>query len=746
MSAGERRDLRAEAMWAVSVGPVLVPGSKLNRPQAKPADIRRERLLATMCADNPPVLALVAPAGFGKTTSAAQWAQECNRPIAWTTLDATDNDPVVLISTLVAAIARADPRNPEWHGHLTGDEPIFAREVRPRFLQFIAELQGPVTIVVDDVHVLHDPRCLAVIDLMCDAVPTGSQVALLGRSMTGLHIELFQGRGRLVLLTANELAFDRQETELALASLGELTEANPDWEQVAAETAGWPVAVYLSAKTGAYVRGWLPSDLTSYLDREVLAEADSDVRELLGRTAILDTLCAPLCDAVIAGSDSDQLLAKANRESSLVIRLEGPGDWYRLHPLLRQRLLDMHAQFDDAQVHLREQRASEWYRDHGFTDNAIAHAISSGNVALMGAEIWDEAIRTILFGRVGRLQQWLGRVSLDQTRRSAALSMSTAWAGINTGNTASAHQWVEHAQYLMDSGQGSGETPDTVPPLMALMRAVMGREGFAASAVLAQRAFNELPVAHPVRPLALLQFGVSRTFAGDLAVGRSAIAEARSLAREAQIGNTWAQAAAMSAAFALLAGESRVGADLATEARSAWVSQQLMDSAPSAVLVEAVSAWQAAINGEREVALSRVARAGELAPRLDVILAWLPVFVDALAVGTFLELGSVDRANETLGRCRQALRTTPASPFLSATVEQLAANVITAMALDELSPAERRVWELLVQRLTLQEIADRLFVSRETVKTQTAAIYRKLGVRNRREAQEFADSRQMHAR
>jgi len=51
-----------------------------------------------------------------------------------------------------------------------------------------------------------------------------------------------------------------------------------------------------------------------------------------------------------------------------------------------------------------------------------------------------------------------------------------------------------------------------------------------------------------------------------------------------------------------------------------------------------------------------------------------------------------------------------------------------------------RVWGLLHGRMTLSEIGEALFLSRETVKSHTVSIYRKLGVSSRREAQDLADS------
>ena len=55
-----------------------------------------------------------------------------------------------------------------------------------------------------------------------------------------------------------------------------------------------------------------------------------------------------------------------------------------------------------------------------------------------------------------------------------------------------------------------------------------------------------------------------------------------------------------------------------------------------------------------------------------------------------------------------------------------------------LTTAELRVLQFLPTHLSVAEIADRLYVSRNTVKSQTIAIYRKLGASSRTGAVELA--------
>ena len=87
--------------------PFGLPESKLERPEARPGITTRSRLLATIDAAGPvPVVAVVAPAGYGKSTLLAQWAAAKDPDSGWVSCDEGDNDPAVLMTCLAAVLAR----------------------------------------------------------------------------------------------------------------------------------------------------------------------------------------------------------------------------------------------------------------------------------------------------------------------------------------------------------------------------------------------------------------------------------------------------------------------------------------------------------------------------------------------------------------------------------------------------------------------------------------------------------------
>jgi LuxR family maltose regulon positive regulatory protein len=74
-----------------------------------------------LVASEPPVVLVVAPPGYGKTTLLAQWSARNERRTPWISLDERDNDPALLLSYVAAALDRVEPIDP---GHSCGRWPL----------------------------------------------------------------------------------------------------------------------------------------------------------------------------------------------------------------------------------------------------------------------------------------------------------------------------------------------------------------------------------------------------------------------------------------------------------------------------------------------------------------------------------------------------------------------------------------------------------------------------------------------
>ena len=93
---------------------------KLAAPWTRPGIVAKADVLARLSASRSPLLTVVAPAGYGKTTLRARWGESDQRPFAWVAVDSGDDDPVVLLRYIAAAIDRVEPLPPEVFDALSG--------------------------------------------------------------------------------------------------------------------------------------------------------------------------------------------------------------------------------------------------------------------------------------------------------------------------------------------------------------------------------------------------------------------------------------------------------------------------------------------------------------------------------------------------------------------------------------------------------------------------------------------------
>jgi len=688
------------------------------------------------------LILVLAPAGYGKTILISQWAADAGRLLAWATVTETDADPVVLMSTLLAALSAGGARVDAPRGALTADEPAFSRRVLPQFQQSLEQMDRPVTLVVDDVHAMVGVRAAVVLSAVLESLPSGSQLALVGRSRPDLPVALWRSQGRVRELGPDDLAFDTDETTASLT--GSMTDP-PSKELVAetlAATRGWPVAVYLQ---GLAVEGGHPSPTTpssalnDYLDSVVMADADQTLVDFLKRSSVLATLSAPLCDDVLEITDSRSKLAAAEQTTLLIGRLDGADGFYRLHPLLRERLSGELTDSDPADAKALHMRAARWCDTKNFVEEAIAHAGRAGDLDLLGSLIWAHAPAALIVGRYSTVHGWLAHVDETEMAQSPALSITAAYSALLRADGASAVRWAEVTTSLLGSDWKEHLDRSTVEASLALLMALPGTAGFNASATLAAASHEALPPTHPLRPLALLICGAYLVMSGAIDDGRVAIERSRDLAQSMNLGTTWVGSSTMLAVLDIQS-EAWLEADEAIEvARVVWVELDLDDLSTTAWM-SAVSGYLHARTGRERQARADLQRVESMVSGLGPLLPWLSVLVQSFIARAWSLLGETASAVRAAEVAHSLLDRLPTSGFLLELVAGSDQSIGRSEVLDRLSPAELRLWPLVLSRSTLREVAAELQLSPETVKSELRSIYRKVGVSSRRELQELAES------
>jgi LuxR family maltose regulon positive regulatory protein len=161
--------------------------------------LSRPRLLATLEAGTSRRLTLVvAPAGYGKSRLLSEWCHSTSRarPTAWLSLDEYDNDPKSFCTHLVHALREAYP---DRFGHslaaLHRAASHLPQSVLPALLNELWGTGPETWLVLDDVHVITSPNCLASLRFFVEQLPPRCHLVMASRADPPIGLARLRGRG-----------------------------------------------------------------------------------------------------------------------------------------------------------------------------------------------------------------------------------------------------------------------------------------------------------------------------------------------------------------------------------------------------------------------------------------------------------------------------------------------------------------------------------------------------------------------
>ena len=152
---------------------------------------------------------------------------------------------------------------------------------------------------------------------------------------------------------------------------------------MAERTEGWPVGLHLAALIARESRGealTITGDdryVADYLYRESLAQLPEEAHQFLRRTAVLDQLCAPLCDSLLGESGAQDRLRSLEASNLFLVPLDRRREWYRYHALFREFLLGELRRVEPDIVMKLHLRAADWYEANGSPAMALEHLLNT---------------------------------------------------------------------------------------------------------------------------------------------------------------------------------------------------------------------------------------------------------------------------------------------------------------------------------------------------------------------------------
>jgi LuxR family maltose regulon positive regulatory protein len=723
-------------------------GTKLHPPGLRSGIVQRGRLTAAAAACGAPVVSIVAPAGYGKTTLLAQWEELDSRPFAWVSLDRRDNDPLLLWNYIVAAIRRIEPGfGAELEPALGSVGGAALDALIPRILNELESTGRELVLVLDDYHWVTSAACHESIAFLVEWQPANAQLVVSSRSDPPLPFARLRASGGLFELRAADLGFTEAETTNLFDGALDL-ELDPDSiATVQRRTEGWPAGLYLAFLSvrdaidpaAALVEfGGSSRNVVDYLTEVVLEAQTDEHRSFLLETSILERMCASLCDSVTGRADSGRILAEIERANLFLVALDERREWFRYHHLFGELLRDELRRRDTDREPELHRRACAWFASTGFLDEAIQHAIAGGDLdtaATLVATHWAAYVNA---GRFATLTGWLEAFPRDVLRADARLCLVESRTLVHySGEEASqALAAAREAGYEGELPDGSG----TVEESVALGRATWPWSDVGAMFAAARTACEtERRRKSKWQPLAELNLGWALILTGESDEALSPLEHAAALAPRHE---QWIVAGD---ACCLLAKASLAAGDLARAER--WIGEALeLARTHGFVDVPHVGYYQVILGalharrGELELA-DHVLGLGleQMRPHVEALLIAEALLERALVRRA---LGARTEARAMLAEARAIIESCTDPGILSQRVEEVARKLTPAQVRADpesvLTERELEVLRLLAEGRTKREVAATLFVSYSTIHSHTKAIYRKLDGVSRNEVLERA--------
>jgi LuxR family maltose regulon positive regulatory protein len=693
------------------------------------------------------VVVVHAPSGYGKTTTVAAWARRDRRPLGWIEVDQCDNDPSILLAVLVQALASVTDFDGSELSAPHGSHERYSTTIAPMLGQSVRRCRRPFALVLDDAHEVVEQPALDLIDALVHHVPPGSTVVLVGRVEPRLRLARLRVDDEVAEITASDLALDVPAARDLLLGM-DVTLDDTQIGQLVTATEGWPVGLRLAgrallekgADSDALVLRRLDHDhvVVGYLQEEWLRGLDADELDFLMQASWLDELSARLCNTVFGRSDSDVLLDRLHTDRLLVIPLVSRGDEYRMHRLLRSVLLARSERDNDDRRRTVEQQASRWYEDAGDIDRAIRYALGANDGARAERLATQHGPRRLTTGHAGTVRRWIEMFPQTQVAESAPLCVMAAAVAITLGEADTALTWLEFARQAAESVHADR---DQTRSLVRALRSVTVTRVDTDELAEAARAYDELApgIWHA---LACWGYGWLSFATGDDELAARLLAEGAAEAHVAGAPTIEAQCRASSAVLCWEAGD-REQATASARAARTIVRDHGWDNLPTQVLATAMSALVEAADGNPAEANADIALTRRNLVYLRAVATWSNVQCRLALARASLVLGDrvgartfIDEAGQMVAQMTMAGRSNDQLAELRERLDRSASALPHGPS--SLTSAELRVLHFLPTNLTLTEIAQRLYVSRNTAKTHAAAVYRKLGVSSRGEAVELA--------
>lgn len=418
--------------------------TKIRPPVPRGNGISRDRLTRRLTqALEGRVTIICAPAGFGKTTLLSQWARQVAAPVAWYSLDETDNDLVKFWRTLAHALAPfVSSSLPDRLASMLQAYPQVSIYAILDVLLYDLEEHSPeaLAIVLDDYHAVEDASIHESLAYLIDHLPDRLHITLSSRTEPPIATARWNARGQRLNLSTTHLSFTSEEAGRFCRESAGLTLTEDNIEQLTRWTEGWAAGLQLTSL--AIGERGDPERLIAhepigdrnvmqYLLDEIFGSLPPELKRFLLRTSVLSRFDASACDALADTRDGARTLEELQKRNLLLVPLDEKGAWFRYHHLFSLFLRNQLRLEAPELTPVLNRTAALHLSGRGLMDEAIEHAVAAQDGELAVRLLAEHVFAVLRRGELATLLRWMERMQAEEL--PAPLSLLQTYLQLVTG-------------------------------------------------------------------------------------------------------------------------------------------------------------------------------------------------------------------------------------------------------------------------------------------------------------------------
>lgn len=437
--------------------------TKTNLPLLRKHLVSRQKVLGQLSdglRDRHLLTLVSAPAGYGKTTTIRMWVEEEGCPVAWVTLEKSDNDLKQFLLYVLTALGQAV----EHLGQSALEMVENAQEVNPTVALglLVNDLHGldqRVILVLEEYHLIENEKIDQAVEFLLNRSTANLHLVIATREDPNLPLTRLRARNQLTEIRAADLSFSLEEAGEFFSGVMRVNLSEEETEILKNKTEGWAAGLQLAAlslkenrDTAKFVEafGGTHRHILDYLIEETLNSQPEEMREFLRRTSILDQLSTSLCEAVTGQRESRKYLQYLETNNLFLVSLDEERNWYRYHALFAELLKNQLMQVEPELVDDLHERAADWYQKNGFILKAVEHAFQMSSGMKVSRLIEKHALPMIYQGEISTVRAWFDRLPESLVQGSPMLCICKAWSLALMQRQAARREEIEQALHAAD--------------------------------------------------------------------------------------------------------------------------------------------------------------------------------------------------------------------------------------------------------------------------------------------------------